>query len=141
LTASRTTLKLRLRGTLIDVRLRGKDGESDVIHANIGPGYILCESLTDLPRLEARGISDVDGGDVIDGDIGNVGKRGLILAKRADTHAVALVANTTTLKKDVVRAGLHRNSLITIEDNTVEDLQVGTSYVEAASIEGESIGG
>ena len=94
-----------------------------------------------LPRLEARGVDGVGGGGVGEGDAGDVGVGGLALAQRADAHAVGLVADGAVLEGHVVRAGLHGDGVVAVEDDAVGYRDVGFRYVEAVGVEGEVAGG
>ena len=86
-------LQLRLRAALIDICLRDENGKSDVICAHIRPGDVASQALTALPGFKTRGIDAVDNGEVVEGDVGDVGEGGLVLPERADGHAVRLVAD------------------------------------------------
>lgn len=57
-------------------------------------------------------------------DVGDVCEEGLVLAERADAHAVRLVADCGALEEDVVRAGLYRDCIVAVEDDTVLDCDV-----------------
>lgn len=99
------------------------------------------ESLAPLPRLEARGVDGVDGGDVGEGDVGDGGVGGLVLAQRVDAHAVGLVADGAVLGEHVVRAGLHGDGVVTVEDDAVSCRDVSPRYVEAVGVKGEAADG
>lgn len=60
--------------------LRHEHRERDVVGADAALGDVLRESLAPLPRLEARGVEGVGGGDVSEGGVGDVGVGGSVLA-------------------------------------------------------------
>lgn len=88
-----------------------------------------------LPRLEARGVDGVDGSDVGDVDAG-----ALTLGQRADAHAVGLVADGAVLEELIMRAGLHGDGVVAVEDDAVGYRNVSPRYVEAVGFEGEAAG-
>lgn len=90
-----------------------------------------------LPRLEARVVDGVGGGDV-----GDVGVGGLaLLAQRADAHAVGLVADGAALEEHAARAELHGDGVVAVGNDAVGYRDVSPRYVEAVGVEGEAAGG
>lgn len=90
-----------------------------------------------FPRFESRGVDTIDHRDVVEMYIRDVGKGSLILSKGTNRHAVGLVADRTALKRDIVAAALDCDSIITIIDDRVRDLDIGRRHIEAISVEGE----
>ena len=136
-----SVLKLCLRATLIDVGLGDEDGERDVVSANVGPSDIFRDALATLPGFEPCSVDSVDSCDVVEMDIGDVGKSALVLAQRSDAHSMALIPNGTTLEEDVMSSGLHCDRIVAIEDDAVGDPDVRCSNVEAVSVERKAAGG
>ena len=133
-------LQLSLRAALVDVGLRDKDWERDVVGADIRPGDVLSDALSSLPRLEASTVDAVYNSDVVKVDVRNVGESCLVLAKGADAHSVGLVTDCAALEKNIVCSRLHSNRIISVEDYAVGNSDVGGTHIEAVCVEGKTSG-
>ena len=81
---------------MVDICLCDENGKGDVVRAHVCPRDVAGETLAALPGFEASGVDAVDDGKVVEGDVGDVGEGGLVLAERADGHAMGLIADGTS---------------------------------------------
>ena len=94
-------LQLRLRAALVDICLGDKNRKGDVVEPQVCPGDVAGEALAALPGFKTRGVDAVDDGEVVEGDVGNVREEGLVLAERADGHAVGLITDCAACERCV----------------------------------------
>ena len=138
--AARPDSRLRLRTALIDVRLGDKDRERNIIQPDVGPGNVLREALPTLPGLETRAVHAVHDRDIVEGDVGDVGKLSLILAKATDAHTVSLISDGTALEENIVRTVADRDGVVSVVDDAVGDPNMLAGYIEAIGVEGKAAG-
>jgi hypothetical protein len=97
--------------------------------------------LTSNPRFESGSVHTAGDRNIIEEDIADISKLGLIRAQRSDTHSMSLISDGGLPEENIVSSILDGNGVIAIVNDAVSDYHVGTTDIKAVGIKGEATSG